>query len=57
MDKKQRILKMMELETMPSAERATLYGIEVSEFQTDEELRILAYWALTRWRTEMEAYG
>jgi hypothetical protein len=56
-DKKQRILKMMELETMPSAERATLYGIEVSEFQTDEELRILAYWALTRWRTEMEAYG
>jgi hypothetical protein len=49
---KERLIKMMELETMPSVDRGTLYGIEINEFQTLEELKILAYWALTRWQTE-----
>lgn len=37
---------------MPSVDRGTLYGIEVNEFQTKEELKVLAYWALTRWQQE-----
>lgn len=40
------------METVPNVQKGTLYGIHVEEFKSKEELKILAYWALTRWQQE-----
>jgi hypothetical protein len=54
---KAKLLYMLERETPYDMSRTTLYGIEVSEFKTVEELTILAYWALVKWQQEMDSHG
>lgn len=51
---KSKAIKMLKLEIPIDMDEATLYGIELREFDTVEELRTVAYWALTKYHTLLE---
>lgn len=53
MDKAELLYKL-EQDTPYDMSRTTLYGIEVGEFKTVEELTTLAYWALAKWQQELK---